>query len=719
MAQADSSDEEDVIFITPESTPKPDQPDQGESPHLRRSSRKRTAPPVAMTKHSASKKKKTNSPGKKEDMEQEDPSLCSSKTPRTPAGATGGQPPTKPTVEALLLAMESRLIAGIDTIGSSVEANSEAITTLKEEIVKKETAAAKEREDNKSRISDLEERLDRQRSELLDTVSRAVRDELKTTNLSRTLGADEQLSGTFGSPHTQRFWECRRSLRIWPVPGPNRKASLGLFFRNKLKIDDEDTLEDLANVLVQEARANKGRNTDEVVVIFPSKEVRDSVKVTAAIERCFPLITTRRRSSDPPWINAAIRKRIKKRKAVYRDEGRSPRWKRLRKVISDMIKRRMDGFHDYQKNHFFGEDAKRHFFRNVKALSSPDKPAVFDVRTLFPGKSDEAISQELATYFNAISGEFTPLEPKDIPRTFDRSEPTLELHEVSSRIRKFRKPRSMVGNDIFPKLLTLFSDFLAIPLTDIYNQITVSKVWPVSWKTEYVTVIPKCAHPTGLTNLRNISCTELPSKIYESFLLQWVGEEVKLRANQFGGVKGCGTPHMLVSVWDDVLRTLEDYRAGAVLSSIDYAKAFNRLSYQHCLQAFARKGASNMTVRLIATFLSNRRMTVRVGSAWSEPRPVAGGVPQGSILGVMLFNVTTDDLEKDFEKTQCHLGPDPAATPKKSQPDDLREDPNIARTTTQTQSGSVLTSTPMRSGNPDPPVFLSPVGIGTNFSNDG
>ena len=251
MAQTGSSDEEDVIFITPDSTPRPEQPDQGESPRLRRSSRKRSAPPAAMTKHSASKKKKTNSPGKKEDMEHEDPSLRSNKTPRTPAGAAGGQPqPPKQTVEALLLAMESRLTAGIDAIGSSVEANSEAISTLKEEIVKKETAATKEREDNKSRISDLEERLDRQRSELLDTVSKAVRDELKTTSFSRTLGAEEHLSGTLGSLHVQRFWECRRSLRIWPIPGPNRRTSLELFLKNKLKIDDGDTLEGLANTRV-------------------------------------------------------------------------------------------------------------------------------------------------------------------------------------------------------------------------------------------------------------------------------------------------------------------------------------------------------------------------------------------------------------------------------------------------------------------------------------
>lgn len=74
----------------------------------------------------------------------------------------------------------------------------------------------------------------------------------------------------------------------------------------------------------------------------------------------------------------------------------------------------------------------------------------------------------------------------------------------------------MVGGDVFPKLLTLFSDFFAVPLTSIFNEITRSLSWPRDWKKEYVTIIPKKTHPESLSDLRNISCTVLPSKIYES-----------------------------------------------------------------------------------------------------------------------------------------------------------------------------------------------------------
>ena len=163
------------------------------------------------------------------------------------------------------------------------------------------------------------------------------------------------------------------------------------------------------------------------------------------------------------------------------------------------------------------DDAKRNFFKHVRNFGTIERLKQFDVCDLIPGKTDEQAAEILGDYFNAVSNEFEPLDHDvDVPSTYESGVQVLERFEVSGRIRRFRKPKSIVPGDVFPQLMTQFSDFFAIPLTSIYNSITCTKVWPRAWKKEFVTVIPKKTPLESLADLRNISCTMLASKIYES-----------------------------------------------------------------------------------------------------------------------------------------------------------------------------------------------------------
>ena len=179
--------------------------------------------------------------------------------------------------------------------------------------------------------------------------------------------------------------------------------------------------------------------------------------------------------------------------------------------MAQAIVDRKKGYMDTQKKHLLDKDAKRNFFRHVKSFCKFERPEQFDVRSIFPGKSDVQVGESLADYFIKVSREFSPLDPGDIPCPKPQGGTKLEKYEVAARLRKMRKPKSMVPGDIFPSLVTDFADFLAIPLTSIYNEILSSYIWPASWKREFVTVIPKKANPESLGDLRNISCTMLAS----------------------------------------------------------------------------------------------------------------------------------------------------------------------------------------------------------------
>ena len=415
----------------------------------------------------------------------------------------------------------------------------------------------------------------------------------------------------------------------------------------------------------------------------------------SATDACFPLKTSRKREDDLPWMNDVARKKIKKKKAVYRDEGKSRRWEALLADLERYLAARQEIYLQKQRDNLLTDNADKNFHKNVKSFKSHEKPKEFDIRSLRPEESKESIAEEAAEYFNRISKEFQPLSPSQIPSTYDRALPKFTCENVKSKLLSCKKPKSMVKGDIFPKLVVPCADYLAVPLSNIYNEILNTFVWPMEWKREYVTAIPKKTLPEDFSDLRNISCTNLFSKVFESFILQYALEEISLKKNQYGGIKGCSTSHLLVDLMQSIYENGEDYRCSTVVTAIDYAKAFNRLSFQHCLAAFKKKGSSTTIIRLLATFLTNRTMTLRVGDYWSVPREVTGGCPQGSILGVLLFNVTTDDLEDDFlDKDHARLGLDPLTPTDRHVIDRVDRAPELVEPVSPSSNHHPATSTP-------------------------
>ena len=208
-------------------------------------------------------------------------------------------------------------------------------------------------------------------------------------------------------------------------------------------------------------------------------------------------------------------------------------------------------------------------------------------------------------------------------------------------------------------------DFLNFGLYSWEND---HETWPTVWKRETVSVIPKNLSPAGLSEMRNISCTPVLSKVMEFFLLERLRSEVTVKPNQFGGIPGCGIDHYLVEVWDSILQSLDQPSSVSTLISVDFAKAFNTMSYQACLTAFHKKGCSPHLTRMIASFLSGREMLFRVGDSLSSPRPLNGGSPQGTLLGNFMFIITTDNLEDDhnaigYERTAIAEAEDEQESP--------------------------------------------------------
>ena len=358
-------------------------------------------------------------------------------------------------------------------------------------------------------------------------------------------------------------------------------------------------------------------------------------------DKHFPLRTVKTRSCDPPWLTKRIKRYIRNRRREFARSGRSERWKRKRDKCEELIREAKKRYFDKVKRRVKEAGNTKCYYQAVNLMNCQDVPTRWLIQNMFPHLTDQEIAEKAAAFFNEISQEFQSLE-RPIPDNLVYNGP--EMYQISAKLKAMKKPKSTVHGDIDPRLVTAHADLLAIPLHIIFVQVYTQLEWPLLWSTETVTLIPKVAVPGSLSQLRNLSCTPLFSKCLESFILDELKKNVVLGRAQFGGIKGTSVNHFLIETWNEVMECLEDPSAAASLMSIDFEKAFNRMSHQSCLKALEEMNADSQSISLVHAFLFNRSMTVRVGKNYSAPRLVPGGSPQGSILGNFLFCVATDKL---------------------------------------------------------------------------
>ena len=189
------------------------------------------------------------------------------------------------------------------------------------------------------------------------------------------------------------------------------------------------------------------------------------------MDKFFPFKISRRRDGDLPWLDACAKKKIKKKKAIYRDEGKSDRWVKVCENLEKYLEMRQESYLENQRNKLLKSDADKQFHKNVKNFHSFEKPKQFNVADVMPGESEEKVAESASVFFNSISKEFRPLKPEDIPASHHRRIQPLTREEVAKQIRTQKKPGSMISGDIFPKLINSISDSLAVPLTSIYNEV--------------------------------------------------------------------------------------------------------------------------------------------------------------------------------------------------------------------------------------------------------
>ena len=266
------------------------------------------------------------------------------------------------------------------------------------------------------------------------------------------------------------------------------------------------------------------RETDWNRVLPPGLPTDDAVKsfedhITRITDELFPLKTTRRRSNDDPWISDAVRMLSRRKKRIFKREGKSPLWCRIRDALLAKIEHNKSAYVDSVEK---TGSSTRAYHTAIKSLSCKDKPPAWDIMDLFPGKSCMEAGDEAASFFTKISDEFDPLTPS-MSQTAKRR--PISQQEVLAALKKAKKPQSSVEGDVLPRIMKAHYHLMIVPITRIFNSVFRTGEWPARWKEETTVIIPKIPNPESLSDCRNISCTAFLSKVLESILRKkgWFG----------------------------------------------------------------------------------------------------------------------------------------------------------------------------------------------------
>lgn len=362
------------------------------------------------------------------------------------------------------------------------------------------------------------------------------------------------------------------------------------------------------------------------------------------------------RKTRKPWITAELLQRIKTKDKLYKvflktrsledlrvfKQYRNQLTKQLRSARTEYYTAFLDIKHGRPDvlwtrinsllNRYPTHTPIRNLKVNKEELSGRELANAFN--NFFTTMPTSGSAHEACKYINNESEKSMFLQP-------------VTVQEVISIIQNFKNSSSCDIDGLQARPVKHVADIIAPVLVDIFNMCLAEAVFPKQMQVAKISVIYKKGDRNELGNYRPISILPIFSKAFEKILYSRISKFVDthclITQNQFGFRKNMSTELALLEQKEYILTQLEN-KAIVLGIFIDFSKAFDLVNHDVLLKKLWYYGIRGHAAQILQSYLSYRKQIVYLNNEHSEIKSVTSGVPQGSILGPLLFNIYLNDI---------------------------------------------------------------------------
>ena len=374
------------------------------------------------------------------------------------------------------------------------------------------------------------------------------------------------------------------------------------------------------------------------------------------IDRLIPFRIILFRNKDKAWFNDTCRQAHQEKQEAYHLWQRNPshltwsNYTRLRAAASAAYAAAEREYNEGIKNDLMGIIQSNKWWSTFKS-------ALFGIDATVPPlvKPDGSITHDPKEKASLFADVFEGKQCNAVLEMPQSCFPDLKLGKLAFRSKEIESilldldAYGGAGPDgVFPLFFKKASKVLSPKLGAIFRKDSRAGAFNSGWRVGNITPLSKSGcSSSSPSDYRPITITPVLSKVYERLLarrLRAFAERNNLFPNlQFGFRKGLGTCDALLTISHTVQKAL-DSGSEVRMVGLDFSAAFDRVNHAALIFKLKQFGVGGSFLNILIEFLTNRRQRVVVDGQFSDWRNVISGVPQGSVLGPLLFILYTHDM---------------------------------------------------------------------------